>query len=157
MTATKAKTSRCGTCLGTVAQHSPIEPDEGCWCPRCLTKEIPDRCRTFVAAKPDRPRPKVDRPVAPVGHAHPATATVAAAAARLRAGTRRKETYDAIHRAGARGMTDDELETLLGRSHQSVSATRNTLMADGLIADSGHRRRTKWGNQAIVWTVAGPE
>ena len=36
---------------------------------------------------------------------------------------------DAYHHAP--GFTDDELERRLGRSHQSVSAARNTLMRRG--------------------------
>lgn len=59
--------------------------------------------------------------------------------------------------AGPKGLTDDELETLTCRSHQSLSATRNTLMNDGLIVDGSHRRPTRYGNMAIAWVAAGVE
>lgn len=53
------------------------------------------------------------------------------------------------------GWTDDELEQRTGRSHQSVSATRNTLMRKGYVVDSGDRRKTRSGNDAIVWVWTG--
>lgn len=88
-----------------------------------------------------------------VGHKHPLTSVQAAGDLLPRYGTRRREVFDLIHKAGDRGMTDDELESVSGRSHQTVSATRNTLMNDRLIADSGQRRATRYGNDAIVWVV----
>lgn len=51
------------------------------------------------------------------------------------------------------GWTDDELERATSRTHQSVSAARNTLMRKGYIIDSGQRRKTRSGNDAIVWKV----
>lgn len=55
------------------------------------------------------------------------------------------------------GLTDDDLERILKRAHQSVSATRNALVADGWLEDSGARRETRYGNPAVVWrpTPAG--
>jgi hypothetical protein len=53
---------------------------------------------------------------------------------------------------GGGSYTDDELEVAMGRSHQSVSATRNTLVRKGFLTDSGERRTNRWGNEAIVWT-----
>lgn len=53
------------------------------------------------------------------------------------------------------GHTDDELEELTGRTHQSVSATRNTLMRKGYVIDSGLRRKTRSGNPAIVYVWTG--
>ena len=38
-----------------------------------------------------------------------------------------------------------------GFSHQTVSATINWLMREGLIVDSGMRRKTRSGRDAIVW------
>jgi len=55
------------------------------------------------------------------------------------------------------GMTDDELEVFFGRTHQSVSACRNTLMRKGYLVDSGKRRKTRSGNQAIVWEWTGKQ
>ena len=42
--------------------------------------------------------------------------------------------------------TDDELEEVLRRSHQSVSASRNTL-------DSGSTRKNRYNTDAIVWVA----
>lgn len=55
------------------------------------------------------------------------------------------------------GFTDDELEIRMSRTHQSVSATRNTLMRKGYIVDSGDRRPTRSGNPAIVYVWTGKE
>jgi hypothetical protein len=56
---------------------------------------------------------------------------------------------------GPRGFTDDELEEATMRTHQSVSATRNTLMRKGYVRDSGSRRKTRSGNPAIVYVRTG--
>lgn len=57
------------------------------------------------------------------------------------------------------GMTDYELEQAMLRinreagKHQSVSSSRNGLMNDGYVSDSGLRRLTSSGSKAIVWTL----
>lgn len=145
----------CGSCGGGLAQHSLELDEEGCWCRSCMKAQEAggDRCKVFVVSR----RKPVDRAVAPVGHAHPETAQTAALIARLRAGSRRKEAFDVIRNAGVRGLTDDEMEGVTGRSHQALSATRNTLMNDGLIVDSGQRRPTRYGHPAIAWCAVGYE
>lgn len=50
------------------------------------------------------------------------------------------------------GCTVDELEVRLVRSHQSVSARVNELRDKGWVRDSGERRKTRSGRNAIVWT-----
>lgn len=56
-------------------------------------------------------------------------------------------------------MTDDGLEHLTGRTHQSVSAARNGLVADGWVEKASHEngapveRRTRSGNPAQVWRL----
>jgi predicted transcriptional regulator len=50
--------------------------------------------------------------------------------------------------------TCEELEHMLERSHQSVSATLTHLKADGVIEDSGERGITSTGRKAIKWNVA---
>jgi hypothetical protein len=57
--------------------------------------------------------------------------------------------------AGGRGATDDDIEQATTRSHQSVSAARNTLVKKGYLVDSGERRPNRWGNMAIRWTWTG--
>ena len=49
------------------------------------------------------------------------------------------------------GFTCDELETKLDRSHQSMSSAIRGGVKQGLITDSGFRRKTRSGRQAIVW------
>jgi hypothetical protein len=47
--------------------------------------------------------------------------------------------------------TCDEIERITGRAHQSASAAINTLMRRGLVTDSDTKRRTRYGNWAILW------
>ena len=49
------------------------------------------------------------------------------------------------------GFTCDELETVLSRSHQSGSSAIRGGVKQGLAMDSGLRRKTRSGRQAIVW------
>lgn len=138
---------KCLDCGDGRAHHAVADPDdEGCWGPTCMTRPTTERCRSW------RPEPAVERNVAPVGHGHPATALEAAAKVLPRTGSIRREVYDQIARR--QGLTDDELEQITMRSHQTVSAARNTLAGDRLIVDSGETRPTRYGNRAIVWKVA---
>lgn len=57
--------------------------------------------------------------------------------------------FDEIVLAG--GLTVYQLTQVLGREHQTVSARVNDLMSKGWIVDSGVRRKTGSGRQAIVW------
>lgn len=77
----------------------------------------------------------------------------AARKAVLKVGTRRKEIHDLIVNS-PNGMTDDEIEIATGYTHQSASGTRNSLMRDGFIWDSGERRKNRRGNLSIVWKEA---
>lgn len=138
----------CRKCNGSQVCHTG--PD-GCWCRACLAfPNEADRCQSWEPAKA-KPKPAVDRDVVAIGHAHPDTAQDMAVAALPKSGTLRAEVYGVIVETG--GSTDDEIEQALDRSHQSVSGSRNTLAADKLIVDSGERRETRYGFQAIVWKV----
>ncbi len=57
------------------------------------------------------------------------------------------------HYHGGVGSTDDALEAALHRSHQSVSSARNGLCMGGWLMDSGQRRKTRTGRDAVVWTL----
>lgn len=70
---------------------------------------------------------------------------------KLRKGTLQVKMLDTFKAAGEQGLTDDEMEAMSHLSHQSISACRNTLMRKGLVRDSGVRRPTRYGNNAIVW------
>lgn len=141
MSRKKAPAARC-TCGGGPAHHT-LEPE--CWCPNCLRRPVEQRCHLFVEVAP------VVRQVRYVGHDHPATAKAMEDKQLPKSGSLRRQVYDWIARMG--GLTDDELEYRTGRSHQSVSAIRNSLMKDALIYDSGEVRPTRYGNDAIVWKV----
>jgi hypothetical protein len=55
------------------------------------------------------------------------------------------------------GATCDEIEEELGLKHQTASARVRELSQRGLIVDSGDRRPTRSGRQAIVWVRGDPE
>lgn len=84
----------------------------------------------------------------PVGAAHPPNAADAYAPLGRTATLRRKI---AEQIARSRGMTDDELELALDRTHQSVSGCRRGLVKNGWVVDSGQTRVNRHGNDAIVW------
>lgn len=66
-----------------------------------------------------------------------------------------REVLDALQR-NPLGLTDFDLESALGRTHQSVSAARNALMTAGLVSDSGKTRPNARGNHSIVWVLTSP-
>jgi hypothetical protein len=120
--------------------HHTLEPE--CWCPNCLRLPIDQRCTEFDGVVEQAGDPQ---------HWRGRGRTIPGNRVRMipRAGTLKKEIWDLCARHN--GCTDDDLEFLTGRSHQSVSAARNDLMNDGLVVDSGMTKMTRWGNTAIVW------
>ena len=59
----------------------------------------------------------------------------------------------ALQNAGWHGLTDDELAMVLGHPLNSVNKRRGELRDQGLVVDSGRRRKTASGSLAIVWVV----
>ena len=53
----------------------------------------------------------------------------------------------------AGGLTCDEIEARLEMRHQTCSARVHELMAAGRIRDSGMRRKTRSGRNAVVWVI----
>jgi hypothetical protein len=53
----------------------------------------------------------------------------------------------------ADGATCDELEIAMNGRHQSISATLTHAKKKRFIVDSGERRPTRSGRQAIVWEL----
>jgi hypothetical protein len=98
-------------------------------------------------------RPPVNRDVFHVSNNHPDTSITMAAKALPKSGTLRATIFRLIERAGDNGYTCDEMEIELNRSHQSISATFNSLKRDEWIIDGGQRRQTRYGNPAIVWVA----
>lgn len=110
------------------------------------------------------PTPMAMDALPPTGLHQQSTSHAAAAKAIARYGTVRHHVLSCIdNRPAGHGATDDELEVITGRSHQSLSACRNSLMNDGLIeptidaAGEQVKRPTRHGNDAIAWrtTPAG--
>lgn len=51
--------------------------------------------------------------------------------------------------------TCDECERLLNAKHQNISARIRSLFLKGIIIDSGKRRKTRSGRNAVVWSLRG--
>jgi len=68
-----------------------------------------------------------------------------------RTGSIRREIYNLVQRGA--GLTDYELESLLKGKHQTVSASRRSLVLDGFLTDSGRTRKNDVGNDCIIWEV----
>lgn len=87
------------------------------------------------------------------GVPHNDTDTSIAAAAGLgdRAPSMRQRVHNALRFLG--GATDEELERHLNGRHQTISARRRELVLKGLARDSGERRKTSSGRDAIVWVT----
>ena len=51
------------------------------------------------------------------------------------------------------GWTDDELEKVTKRSHQTVSARRRGLEKKGVIYATGEKRKTRSGRSAMVYAI----
>ena len=68
-----------------------------------------------------------------------------------RTGSIRRLVYDQVKANNDYGMTDYELEMVLRGEHQTISASRRSLVVDGWIVDSGKTRKNPQGNDCIVW------
>jgi len=77
----------------------------------------------------------------------------AAASVEELTGRLRRQVYSAIDKYGDRGLTCDEVEVALGLRHQTASARINELSNRAFIIDSGRRRKTRSGRDAVVWVV----
>jgi len=58
-----------------------------------------------------------------------------------------------LEKLNGRQFTCDEMEMLLEGKHQSVSAQIRHEVIDGKVEDSGLRRPTRSGRNAIVWKL----
>jgi len=66
-------------------------------------------------------------------------------------GSIRRRVYDLVVLAKHNGHTDAELEVMLNGKHQTISASRRSLVRDGWLVDSGKVRRNNQANECIVW------
>ena len=117
---------------------------------------IADNCPHGFPTQPDCPwcrralNIKLERNTVAISRKAPDTSRQAGLARLPKTGTKRRETYELIQKF-PEGLCDHEIEAITGWLHQSASSVRNSLMRDGLIYDSGLRRKTPGGNDAIVW------
>jgi hypothetical protein len=89
-----------------------------------------------------------------LGNGAPDTSAEAAASMVNHVGTLARLVFDEIavvHESSGGGLTVDQVEQITRRSHQSVSARVNELRDKGWLVDSGQRRKTRSGRNAIVW------
>lgn len=54
------------------------------------------------------------------------------------------------------GMTDDEMQVALRMNPSTQRPRRIELVDMGLVVDSGARRKTRGGEEAVVWRVKTP-
>jgi hypothetical protein len=83
------------------------------------------------------------------------TSSQAAEYFRKHASHRVSEVFAAIYKVwigGGLGLTVDQLEVQLGRTHQSISPRVTDLLYKGLVKDSGRTLLTRSKQDAIVWT-----
>ena len=100
------------------------------------------------------PKPPLDRPHAPWRRDAKDTSKKAGQDALGRAGSQRRAIYNEVFLAGSQGLTVDELRQRLNMPPTSVSARVTGLQQDGWLVDSGQRRPTRYGSDAIVWVAA---
>jgi hypothetical protein len=87
------------------------------------------------------------------GHRGVDTSVAAADMVASIAGPLRRMVYRAVHEAGARGLTTDEIAAALRMPRYSVQPRTTELKYDRRIRDSGRRRPNASGCNAIVWVV----
>lgn len=89
------------------------------------------------------------------GHRGIDTSISAAQSIELSVGHLQRIALRAIRRAGARGLTTNELVSRVAIHRDSIQPRTSELRERGLIRDSGARRRNPNGINAIVWVAGG--
>lgn len=69
--------------------------------------------------------------------------------------TKREAILQLFRVRGSSGMTVDELEEITLMPHQTASARVHDLKNDGLIVNTGVKRKTRMGRPATVWKISG--
>lgn len=81
------------------------------------------------------------------------TSRKAAESVEPRTGTLRRQVFDFLNNRGLHGATDEEIETALAISGNTVRPSRGTLVDDGYVIDSGTTRKNRNGHDCIVWVA----
>jgi hypothetical protein len=79
------------------------------------------------------------------------TSRIAAERIYPKTGSIRLSVYEFLVRQGLRGATDQEMQSNLNLSGDTIRPTRMTLLKDGFIMDSGETRKNTNGNPCVVW------
>ena len=93
----------------------------------------------------------------PLFQRHSATSRSAWIKSRPKAGTLRALLLAHLEQCGGDGATDEEMQTQLDMNPNTQRPRRVELHQGGLIVDSGRRRPTRSGSQAVVWVAKGGE
>ncbi len=89
----------------------------------------------------------------PPSQAHSATSKAAAESVKPRATSLREQVFRYIQAAGEQGVTDQEGIEGLPMSGDTWRPRRGELQEAGRVRDSGRTRKTKRGNEAVVWVA----
>lgn len=87
------------------------------------------------------------------GHRGVDTSREAAEAIEMSVGHLQRIALRAIRSAGSRGLTTNELASVVRIDRDSIQPRTSELRERGLIRDSGARRRNATGKNAIVWVA----
>ncbi len=79
------------------------------------------------------------------------TSRIAAERVYPKSGSIRLSVYEYLIRQGLRGATDQEMQSNLNLSGDTIRPTRMTLLKDGFIIDSFETRNNTNGNPCVVW------
>lgn len=113
----------------------------------------PGTYRQLIAAVEEHERLGLEMPGTAI-IANDATTTSSEAPKLSDLGKMARECLDEImtvHNNGGIGLTCDQLEQVMRREHQSVSARVNELRDKGWLMDSQVKRKTRRNRPAIVW------
>jgi hypothetical protein len=82
------------------------------------------------------------------------TSEAAAESVSSESGRIRRRVFALLLASGAEGLTCDEVEQREGMRHQTTSPRIWELVRQGLVLDSGRKRKTRSGRGAVVWIAA---
>jgi hypothetical protein len=124
-----------------------------CPCPDCAAGRIPGQGSLFglpqqtVQARAPNPLPPFVR--------ESETSREAAIAIAPNASAIREQVYAFIAKAGSLGTTDEEIQERMALAPNTARPRRVELVTAGRVRDSGRRRNTRSGRQAVVWVAVG--